>query len=313
MNLTRNRYFSILKILVKCFGFIIFLIILSRIDYYKIKEIIGSGHHYLLYLAFIIIAISFALSAGRYHIILKGQGIHIPFSSALEVYLLSFFWGLVSPGRIGTASRIAYLYDHDVPFAKGVSNILLEKSIDAVCVFIYLYLSVIILSTKLSTVFLELVFYFSAGLILFILLAFLKRKVIIEKLSGFKIRGYDIIDTFKSVFYLKHWYIILVLSLGLWGIYFYCLYLISTALLFDLPFFTIVFCVSSSSFISLIPISIAGIGTRDAWLIFIFKWCGYEAEKAVLFSSFFLLIYIEDLLLSSTSLIFSPAKSIKKN
>ena len=66
----------------------------------------------------------------------------------------------------------------------------------------------------------------------------------------------------------------------------------SKAVQADITYLQLVTAVSISSIISLIPISVAGIGTRDAFLIFIFSQWGIAKEKAMLFSFCFLAVYL---------------------
>ena len=305
MHLISDKRISLIKNLVKCLGFIIFFIILYKIDYTHIKEIIGSGQNSLLYLAFGIIAVSFPLGGGRYYMILRGQGIHISITGALKIYFHSSFLGFISPGRIGTASRIAYLHQYNVPFIKKFSNVFLDKLIDGGCVVICLWLSILFIDNRFVHYLSE--YFLSVSIIcicLIVLTYCFKNRI--GKLGRSKFR-----KTIYEFIALKYFHVILLITFGLWAMHFSCFYLINKALMFNISFMTIVFCVTSSSLISIIPVSIAGIGTRDAWMIFIFRWLGYETEKAVLFSSAFLIIYIELLVISSMSLLIKNGKNRK--
>jgi len=222
----------------------------------------------------------------------------------IQIYLLSSFWGSISPGRIGTLSRISYLYRYNISVIKGVANVLLDKLFDISCVLIYLYISIFVISVMFHTFIFKYIIAFTIIFALFGFGIFYNRNKISKKISQIQIKEINIFESVKTIISLKNRVAILIMSLCLWAIYFFCLYLISNALIINLSFVMVVFCVASSNLISMVPISIHGIGIRDAWLIFIFNWLGQEPEQAILFSSFFLIIYVELLLICSISLLF---------
>ncbi|MCX5752609.1 MAG: lysylphosphatidylglycerol synthase domain-containing protein, partial [Candidatus Krumholzibacteria bacterium] len=67
-------------------------------------------------------------------------------------------------------------------------------------------------------------------------------------------------------------------------------YLIADALDISISFLNIAFCISAANLISLLPISISGIGTRDATMIAMFSMLHLSRESAVSFSIMFLFI-----------------------
>lgn len=78
-----------------------------------------------------------------------------------------------------------------------------------------------------------------------------------------------------------------------YSIFYYQCYLMALSLRIPISLFGVIFCISISSLMSLIPITISGIGTRDATLIFLFSLLGLTKEAAVSFSIIFLsIVYI---------------------
>ncbi|MBA7640673.1 hypothetical protein ES703_48344 [subsurface metagenome] len=68
-------------------------------------------------------------------------------------------------------------------------------------------------------------------------------------------------------------------------------YLIAKSLSIPVSFFYLVFCLSLASLVALIPISIFGIGTRDATLIVLFSTQGLTEEAAVSLSLALLFVF----------------------
>ena len=72
----------------------------------------------------------------------------------------------------------------------------------------------------------------------------------------------------------------------------FCLcYLLAIGLNIPVSFFYLASCVSISNIISLLPVSVSGIGTRDVLLIALFSQVGLSAESAVGFSFMFLVFF----------------------
>jgi uncharacterized membrane protein YbhN (UPF0104 family) len=84
----------------------------------------------------------------------------------------------------------------------------------------------------------------------------------------------------------------LLLTIIAYGFVYYRYYLLLVTLNLDLPFGIWFGGVTIATFVSLIPISIAGIGTRDIVLIGVFGSVGIEPEKAVAFSLLILLLLV---------------------
>ena len=76
-----------------------------------------------------------------------------------------------------------------------------------------------------------------------------------------------------------------------WVLYFLTMYLLALSIDINISFLYLATCVSIAAVITLIPISIAGIGTRDVTLIILFSYLGLSKELAVSFSIMILFMY----------------------
>ena len=61
-------------------------------------------------------------------------------------------------------------------------------------------------------------------------------------------------------------------------------YFLSKLIPLDLPFLDVVFISSIASLVALIPVSVLGIGTRDATIVYFFGKIGIVAAKAIVYS-----------------------------
>ena len=83
-----------------------------------------------------------------------------------------------------------------------------------------------------------------------------------------------------------------MLTLIAWSISFLQGYMISRSLDINISFITVVACMSIAAILNLLPISILGIGTRDAVFISIFAMLSISYEQAVAFSMLILLFMV---------------------
>jgi hypothetical protein len=82
------------------------------------------------------------------------------------------------------------------------------------------------------------------------------------------------------------------ITFAVWGLYFVMAYFFALSLHIDISFWYLAACTSISALITLIPISISGIGTRDATFITLFSLIGINKESAIAFSMMILLMYL---------------------
>ena len=90
--------------------------------------------------------------------------------------------------------------------------------------------------------------------------------------------------------------------------YFTLMYLLSQLLEINISFLAVVACVSISLAVSLLPISIAGLGTRDITLVALFSTLGLSSEAAIAFSTLLLLLYFVNSLICFPAWLVHPLR-----
>lgn len=245
------------------------------------------------------------LKAFRWKRILRAQTITLNLVDCYWMYLSSLFWGIITPGRLGDFSKAWYLHRMGVKGDLGVACSIIDRVLDMFLLGIlgllalawfskrhiesppFLFYSEIIVAVILGI--------FLAGMIFF------SRKPKTDSPAysaffnhlpvSFRNRWYDFRNYFRIMNH-RIWIEYLLLTMGGWLLYFYSVYMLIQSsqlpltLLESIAFFII------STIVSLLPISIAGIGTRDACLLLLFKLDGYTASEALTFSLCILFIYI---------------------
>jgi uncharacterized membrane protein YbhN (UPF0104 family) len=257
-----------------CFGFILY-----GVDWFGAYNFLREvkGEYFLIYGLIFLLSVFFKIF--RFQWICQKIGSTLTFVESTDIVMKSTFYGIVTPGRVGDFSRAYYLVDHGIKMKRGVFLMLLEKGIDAT-IFLFIaiggavYISDPLRHGKNS-------FFIIAFLILFfftIILLGVTFKTNIPETIAKRYLDLDLGDFKKTA--------ILIYVTGLISTIFFMLQIIflSLSFNFNVDYFLIIFTSIVSSFVALLPISIAGIGTREATYILMMGSMGISKEGALIFS-----------------------------
>lgn len=273
------------RFLLPFIGIGLFAYILSGVDLDGVAQMVGKANPLLVVGSLIVIITSFLLKIPRHHWILQGQGISVPFRNGAGAYVTSAFWGLLSPGRLGEFSRAFFVAEH-ASKSKAVGNVIIDRVMDLGALVFYLAPTVAMLGI------------INAGWIavLFVLVAVMLWMMVRVRLNARQAVSFPLAAKLQAIlvdaFSLNHPWKILALTLIIWVIHHGGMFMAANAMNIDLSFLQVVLAVSLSYLVAIIPITFAGIGTRDGVLVFLFSSWGLEAEAAIAFSAFFLLSYV---------------------
>ena len=292
---------------IKLFGIILFLYILSRQDIKKVYSIILNSNIKLLILSLLILPLALFIRTIRFKSILSLHSNNFPVLKNLyKIYIESFFWGIITPGRVGELSRIFYITKFTANKMQAIFIVIVDRIIDVLLLFEIALLSLLYFSSVTGYLSIgETLVYSIVSIIIFLLIPLLifNKNIIsiffyISKLISSKINiklqfVLDEIEKF-NLNKIQNWHIITVIA---WLIYFFQIYLISLSLDLKLSYFYTVIIVSISSMVALLPVTILGIGTRDITIISLLKQLGIAQEIGFTFSFMILFItYINSLL-----------------
>ena len=282
---------------------VLLFIILSKVDLLKVfLSLAKINALLLLFVSFLNIPQIF-LKSLRWKQMLGTQSIQYNMKNAFVVYWAGIYAGIVTPGKLGEFIKAVYLKsDKGISLSKGMSSVLIDRLFD-------LYLLIILgfigiwkcdILGKLSNISL---------LLLFILVLF--PLVILNKQLAGKVVGLIYKSVIKKKFQLRdkieerfedfyngvHQLInpnLLFsgfLTCIAYMVFFIQCCLIAIAMGISVNFITITLFMSISSLISLVPISISGLGTRDATLIYLFSLIGFKPEIAVSYSFLVFIVF----------------------
>ena len=237
----------------------------------------------------------FSVKIWRWKLLLNRIDINYTFPEAIRTYGAGLFAGQVTPGQLGELIRGVFLARRGYDLSLSTGSVILERFLDLLLLLILVIPGVVVfLGFKIIHIFLSIIF---VGVLLVLIIRFggwLKRvnhlnsiKFLDSLLSRIKNASNTMILAIKNRRTAELVVLSTVLALVL---YLFRLYFLLLALDLSLPLINFIFGVAFASVAGLLPISVAGIGIRDAALILVFLHAGQPAEGAVAFSMLILLV-----------------------
>jgi uncharacterized protein (TIRG00374 family) len=278
---------------------------IAKVDLVDIANTLANADGRMIAIAVLCLVLLLLLKAWRWRMLLTVQGVSYSFVKSLLIYGAGLFMGVITPARVGDFAKAFYLIDEGHSWGSSFFGVFWDRLFDLVGLLCFAGVSVLVLGYGWlyvpSAILLVIV---SAAVLGY--LALRRRHVanlirewignLVGRLVPSSIQGglSGNVGDFRrhcgdlSVMVLLA---LTAMTLAGWLIYFTMMYLLSVALGLGLSYVDTAACVSISALVALIPISIAGIGTRDATLVLLFSALGLGAGSAVAFSTMFLLIY----------------------
>jgi len=235
----------------------------------------------------------------RWNWLLKGQGITYKLGESYIIYLSSLYFGFITPGRLGEFIKAFYIKkDKKVSTSRGMSSVILDRLFDMY----FLLLAGVLGLWKFNVLGkLSLTYLFLLVMIVILPLFFLNRtfmKIPVRALYKMAlIRKYEqkieirVNDFYDGISELVTFKLLpaFFLTCSAYLLFFFQCFLLLRSLGIPINFLDISLMMGVSNLISLMPLSISGLGTRDAVLIYFFSILGYNPEMAVSYS---LLIFL---------------------
>jgi uncharacterized protein (TIRG00374 family) len=231
----------------------------------------------------------------RWNRLLERQSVSYSLKDVFLVYSGSIYAGIITPGRVGELFvKALYLKtEKSIPLSKGMASIFLDRLFDMYLLIILGILGIwrFNLFGMVSNVSVVLIF-----MALFVPVAFFNRplwgkffgwaynSVVLKKVKG-KI-GENFADFYDGINQLIGPELVFsgFLTCLSYFVFFMQCYLLIIAMNVSINFATITLFMAITNLISLIPVSVLGLGTRDATLIYLFSLINLQAELAVGYS-----------------------------
>lgn len=288
------------KKILPLFGIILFIYILSKLDFVKLWQIVNrADFRYFLILPFTV-ALIFYLQTLKWQFLLKSQGIKTRFIDLFQIHFISNYYATVTPSRLGYFSKIPYLKNlTGVSAGKAGSSVIIDRILDILTVFVFAlfgflfflrsYPNIFIIFLMIFLIFIITILFFYSKKRARFFVSFFK-KLIPDKFKD-KLRNEfnGFYDGFPSK---KKLLIPILLAIITWFIIYSQTYLVALSLNINISYWHFIILLPISTAVSLLPITVSGIGTREAVLILLFSNYNISQESIVAMSlTGFILLY----------------------
>lgn len=280
---------------VRLIGILLLGILLLRADIPSLWGLFTGVAPALLALAVFLNVPQIWIKSSRWRFLLSLQQISYPAIPALLSYFSSIFVGLLTPGRLGEFVRVFHVRDDcQLTMRQAFLSVLTDRLFDLYLLAVIGGLSLFVLTGWSSRALeLSLVAILVASMPLGILhhnriLRWIRRAGLNR--WPFSRRSPVSQNTPSQIPYgllrldLPAFLVALGLTLIAYGVFFLQCYLLALALDLKVGFTEVAYSVALGSLVTLLPISISGLGTREATIIAFLGRSGVPAEAALAFS-----------------------------
>ena len=298
----KRALITILKVVVSL-GLLAYLV--QRAGLVEMIAVFRSAKPAGLMLALLVYLATVILISWRWRILLVSQNLNISFGRLVRLYFIGFFFNNFLPTSIGgDIYRVLGAGRHSGRRATVAASVLVERLMGMLAVAVLAILAAVVVVRQLADggvrgltlgfgivmLILAAVFFHRST---FALAERLIRRISLWGLGGRLLRLHDALNMFKqkksalvTVFFLSLIYQLLIVLFS---------FLVGRALGLTVPLRYFLLCVPFTVIISLVPISINGLGVRESGYVFLLAKIGTSGSQAVSLS---LLIYGLSLLAS---------------
>ena len=237
------------------------------------------------------------------------------------MYSVGQFVAQITPGRIGDLVRVIYLKNDGHNLTRSFATVILDRTSDMTFMLLTSYLSMYVFLNYFPKEFLWMSILMVMSIVALIVL--LLNRSILRRLfyisfnyfvpdkyrEEIKSHLLNLISDIKGIKPSKL-LILFILTTASWMFYFFQMYVLAIALNIPISFLYTIVCISITSLVLLLPISISGIGTRDVSLIFLFSIIGISKELAISYSLLYLFLNIVPAFIGMLFWFKKPIKSI---
>jgi len=259
------------KIIPLLIGILLLGILIVTIRPGDVLSVIITINPVYIILAFLLYSFTFYILTKRWQMIVAHMGAVIPTSVAYKAFAGGFFISDLTPARVGDLSRALLVRDYLEP-KKGTVSVLIDRYIDIVTIFVLGTLGIVFLSAKMLNFYATGIIILFLGIIISIAVLVHHRSQLITVIRRINCTSlsvfYGTIDETLSEYH-GDWQLYskaFFFTLCAWITHACRLILIGLAFNYTLPFLPLMFLQPLISALSLIPITIAGLGLVEGGL-----------------------------------------------
>jgi glycosyltransferase 2 family protein len=277
---------------VRLIGPVLLVVLLLRLrDKAELGRVLAGASLVPLVGVVLLNAVQIHLKVIRWRLLLAKRGYRYGMGRAWGAMLSGMYLGLLTPGRVGDFLRVQYLrHDVGAPYAEGLAVIVMDRLCD---IYVLLAFAVVGIARFASVINGKLAYATWAGValtalgpLIFLVPGFAERLMrgVYARLS----KGHDAdgLDRFLAALRAqvgRGLAAAILLTFAAFAANYAQGYLISQSLGQGLAYFDVACVMSITGLLSLVPISIAGVGVREAFMFLVYPALGRSGTDGVAF------------------------------
>lgn len=298
---------KLLRWLLRLLGPALLVLFLANANLAELWATLRSARPWPIVLSLLLMPPFVLIKAWRWLRIMREMGLRLDYPTAAALYTVGLFYGATTPGQAGDLLKAVYIRDRGQPLAPAMLSVVLDRLFDLLVMSALATLGIFALGQLLPSRELQaaVVVVMGIGLAALTVLLVARRPrewaltVALPRVAPRLQATLERWNTQLRSLTLRPALLgeLMLLSLGSASFTFVRLWLLFLALdLSAVPLYVVVGASALIAVLQVLPISIAGVGVRDAVLIAILLPYGYPAEAALTLSALFLLINLQHIL-----------------
>lgn len=293
--------------LLRLLGPALLVLFLANSDLEQLVAILANAQPWPIVWSLLLLPPFLLIKAWRWQYLLRALGYDLPLSTGMGLYIVGIFLGTTTPGQAGDFVKAWYLKERGTPLAPALLSVVIDRLFDLLVMAMLATLGIFALGQLLAIPGLRtlLVVGMCSALLLVTVLLMARGPrewmltMALPRVLPPRLR--DSLARWNSqlaalTMHPRLMIVLLAASLLSALFTFYRLWLLFVALDVIVPLYLVIGVSALIAILQVLPISIAGVGVRDAALIAVLAPYGYSPEAALSVSALFLLISLEHIL-----------------
>ena len=262
----------------------IFYFIFTKIDFYSVVEVLSHANPMYLFLAFLLTVLTPVISAKRWKIILDSMKYDISSMDCFCMIMGTLPLTSITPSKSGDVIKAYYLKDR-VPITKTIGSVLTERVLDIFALIMFCLIGLAFYQRSRMIIITITILFCIIG---FFFISHKEIKFPIKNSWNDKLQNI-LLATKTLTKSKKSFLIVLMYTFTLWFLAVIQTIIFFLALGVNVPLSFTMANIPIAIFIGQIPVTLGGMGTRDAAIIFLFSGYATSSELlgvGILFSAF---------------------------
>ncbi|MEI7644385.1 MAG: lysylphosphatidylglycerol synthase transmembrane domain-containing protein [Chloroflexales bacterium] len=292
---------------VRLLGPLLLIVFLAKANLAGMIDTLRGAEVWPIALSLLLLPPFVIIKSWRWVRLLREMGLKLDLPTAIALYTVGIFYGATTPGQAGDLLKAVYLRERGHPMAPAMLSVVLDRLFDLLVMAAAATLGIFALGQLLPSRGLQTALVVAMGLgmvaLTTVLVAHGPREwmltAVLPRLAPRLKLHLDRWNSQLSSLALRPQLLgaVGLASLISAGFTFWRLWLLFLALGLDqVPLYVVVGASALIAVLQVLPISVAGVGVRDAVLIAILMPYGYTSDQAIILSALFLLVNIEHIL-----------------